>query len=108
MSEEEQTGGSGSGASGGSNSSIAALSFKAPKFDKKTGGSGLITSNITRPETKFAHTLQLMQPDQLVFVSDAVASKDYETPKTAIIKAFCPSVASQRQKFHAPIELGNR
>ncbi|KAI2796632.1 hypothetical protein BLOT_015642 [Blomia tropicalis] len=113
--EEEKTGGSGSGTFGGSNSSIAALSFKAPKFDKKyvkmwleLVEAGFITSNYTRPETKFAHTLQLMQPDQLVFVSDALASKDYETLKTAIIKAFCPSAASQRQKFHAPIELGNR
>ncbi|KAI2796646.1 hypothetical protein BLOT_015656 [Blomia tropicalis] len=40
MSEEEKTGGSGSGASGGSNSSIAALSFKAPKFDKNIASSG--------------------------------------------------------------------
>ena len=113
--EEEKTRGSGSGTFGGSNSSIASLSFKAPKFDKKyvkmwleLVEAGFITSNYTRPETKFAHTLQLMQPDQLVFVSDALASKDYETLKTAIIKAFCPSAASQRQKFHAPIELGNR
>ncbi|KAI2803437.1 hypothetical protein BLOT_007566 [Blomia tropicalis] len=69
---------------------------------------GFVTAGITKTETKFAHTIQLMQPDQLAFVSDALPSKNYETLKLAITKAFCPSVASQRRKFHSTVELRDR
>ncbi|KAI2796683.1 hypothetical protein BLOT_015697 [Blomia tropicalis] len=64
--EEEKTRGSGSGTFGGSNSSIASLSFKAPKFDKKyvkmwleLVEAGFITSNYTRPKRSisFFHSL---------------------------------------------------
>ncbi|KAI2803972.1 hypothetical protein BLOT_008112 [Blomia tropicalis] len=69
---------------------------------------GFVTAGITKTEIKFAHTIQLIQPDQLAFVSDALPSKNYETLKLAITNAFYPSVASQRRKFHSTMELGDR
>ncbi|KAI2806493.1 hypothetical protein BLOT_008450 [Blomia tropicalis] len=82
-SEEEKSEESGSGTSiNQSSTNIAAISFKTPKFDKKHVKMwlelvevGFVTSGITKAETKFAHTIQLMQPDQLAFVSDAYQAR---------------------------------
>ena len=49
-----------------------------------------------------------MELNQLDFVSDVLPNKNYETLKLAITKAFCPSVASQRWKFHSTMKLGDR